>query len=1165
MSSQPKQLSSPFSTGGGGTIFENRVQAAFVVLMLTKGVCPCLPSWPIFSVKLQGRYSGFSTDDVIVFARDKGTDREAKLIAQIKHAPSITRGDSQFAEVINSAWTDFKNPEVFNYNYDALGLITGPLSATDTYDVREMLEMARSSQDSTDFFDKVRLANFSSVEKQDKLEVFRHHLTISNEGICPSEDELWHFLKSFFLLGYDLEIKVGASVSLLQTLIGVASECDVEKVWLKIVDEVQARNPRSGVLTLENLPRELRDFFGVKLPPQMLAPQLTQALLKTPPRELTVTAFIGAWDENSVGDREFIQCFTGMDFATWQEKIRDLWLNSPGTFQQRDGRWTAADRKDLWDQEAPRITDAQLERFKSLAVSVLLERDPKLELPPEERYAASLYGKERSYSGNLRRGVAEGLALLGTRRDSLTTCSGAKPEAMVFAAVQEILSGADWERWTGLNDVLPILAEAAPRAFLDAVEFALNSKDGAFSKVFGQERSGIAGDNYMTGLLWGLEALAWAPDYLMAVCRILTQLSAIDPGGNWANRPGNSLTAILLPWLPQTYAPTQKRHDAMRLVVKEEPPVGWTLVLSLLPKLHAVSFPSHKIKWLSLLVPEGWTERVPPSQYWEDVLEYSRMALTLAGNEPAKLSELVGRYFRLPVEARNALRERLLSEEVLRLEDSDRFILWSALMKLTSNHRKFADSDVWKVPEGALEELDAIADRLQPTAPVIRHKRLFGGTDGDLYTRKGDWEEQQKELEIKRKEAIREIYVEGGLPLILDFAKNSYAPSIVGLITGFVEEWSVDQGVLPALLEAGSKSLNEFARGYVWGRYKIGKWQWVDSLGMRDWSVTAKGTFFACLPFCEGSWTRVGTCLGAEEGAYWQKASANLYESESGIEIALDKLIEYGRADAAIQCIHTDSKRFKSPQILRALKSLRENNQIDEYAIGELITLLQDDASVNEGDIRALEWGFLPILGEFHSGQPLSLYRWMAEDPEFFCEIISTVFRSTKDEEVIEVSDSAKKKAESAYRLLFEWCVPPGSLRDGSFDGIALMNWIKSVKEKCIETGHWEVAAIQIGQVLFNAPRDENGLWIDSVCEVLDAKDHDHIRRGFSTAVFNSRGTFTYTAGTAEMELADYWKMRAEEAENKSFSRLGDTVRKLSESYRFDAEREAKSSPYERM
>jgi len=47
MNTTTKQLSNPFSTGGGGPTFESRVQAAFVALMLTKGVCPCLPSWPI--------------------------------------------------------------------------------------------------------------------------------------------------------------------------------------------------------------------------------------------------------------------------------------------------------------------------------------------------------------------------------------------------------------------------------------------------------------------------------------------------------------------------------------------------------------------------------------------------------------------------------------------------------------------------------------------------------------------------------------------------------------------------------------------------------------------------------------------------------------------------------------------------------------------------------------------------------------------------------------------------------------------------------------------------------------------------------------------------------------------------------------------------------------
>ena len=127
MSTTPKQLSNPFSTGGGGAIFESRVQAAFVALMLSKGVCPCLPSWQIYKVKLQGKYSGYATDDVIIFARHESLDREAKLIAQIKHSPAITKADTSFAEVIQSAWSDFQNPSVFEYGYDALALITGPL------------------------------------------------------------------------------------------------------------------------------------------------------------------------------------------------------------------------------------------------------------------------------------------------------------------------------------------------------------------------------------------------------------------------------------------------------------------------------------------------------------------------------------------------------------------------------------------------------------------------------------------------------------------------------------------------------------------------------------------------------------------------------------------------------------------------------------------------------------------------------------------------------------------------------------------------------------------------------------------------------------------------------------------------------------------------------
>ena len=62
-----KKLSNPFSTGGGGGHFEAQVQASFVALMLTAGSAPCIPNLPISKIKLQGKFAGYDTDDLIIF------------------------------------------------------------------------------------------------------------------------------------------------------------------------------------------------------------------------------------------------------------------------------------------------------------------------------------------------------------------------------------------------------------------------------------------------------------------------------------------------------------------------------------------------------------------------------------------------------------------------------------------------------------------------------------------------------------------------------------------------------------------------------------------------------------------------------------------------------------------------------------------------------------------------------------------------------------------------------------------------------------------------------------------------------------------------------------------------------------------------------------------
>jgi len=165
--------SNPFSTGGGGVNFEIRVQAVFVTLMMTGGFAPCLPAWPINKIKLQGKYKGFDTDDLIIFTKSPDGEKERKLLGQIKHSISITEDNKEFGKVIQAAWNDFKNPKLFTKESDAIVLITGPLSVSDINDVRIILEWARDSEDASDFLTKVNLVNFSSNAKRKKLRAFQ--------------------------------------------------------------------------------------------------------------------------------------------------------------------------------------------------------------------------------------------------------------------------------------------------------------------------------------------------------------------------------------------------------------------------------------------------------------------------------------------------------------------------------------------------------------------------------------------------------------------------------------------------------------------------------------------------------------------------------------------------------------------------------------------------------------------------------------------------------------------------------------------------------------------------------------------------------------------------------------------------------------------------------
>lgn len=372
MSTNNKKLSNPFSTGGGGGHFEAHVQASFVVLMLTGGFAPCMPCWPISKIKLQGKFAGYDTDDMIVFVEKAGSNQKFKILAQIKHSINITENDKVFGEVIQAAWNDFKNPSLFTINRDAIVLITGPLSKTNVNDVRTILEWARHSENAEEFIMKVELTNLSSVSKQNKLRAFKINLKNANGGNPVSDEVLFEFLKHFHFLGYDLDIKAGVTLSLLNSLIGQYSLENVQSLWSQLVDEVQSANKNAGTISPESLPDDLQNAFRQRIheviPKEFLSGQLPSDKpdWNQHPQAsyLLIANLIGAWNEKSAADLEVVSQLANEGYSSWIPKIREILLQPTSPITLKNGRWRVTERKVLWQALGKRLFYDNLDKFK---------------------------------------------------------------------------------------------------------------------------------------------------------------------------------------------------------------------------------------------------------------------------------------------------------------------------------------------------------------------------------------------------------------------------------------------------------------------------------------------------------------------------------------------------------------------------------------------------------------------------------------------------------------------------------------------------------------------------------------------------------------------------------------------------------------------------------
>jgi hypothetical protein len=1163
-----RQLSNSFSSGNGGARFEARVQASFVVLMLSGGCAPCLGNSLIKKIKLQGKVNGFETDDFIVFAEDGVSGRARRLLGQVKRRIAVSRGNGAFESSLAAAWRDFQNPNAFDCNRDVLAIMTGQLNAIDASTLLWLSAQARKGDNADEFFARVHQSRFSPPKTARKLSVISEIIQKHSEGRAPSRDEIRDFLSVLQVLSYDLDGEFGVVLPLLYSHISQFNRACPHWIWPRIVEFVETWDQDAGTIDWEHLPSDLKEVFQVRRvvsisPIEEERPIATR--WNTHPRasQLAIASLIGTWNERNFADSEVVAEALNVNYANWSEEARQIVLMPDTPLSIHGTTWRVRTPERLWPQLAACLFDSDVERFCRIAQRVLLTSVSFDDVAISDAYVHVGHQGRHRYSLEMRSRIADGLALLGSNPALCRRCSADQIYNSCFLLVEAVLGKEDWVRWAQMNDVLPRLAESSPAAFLAAIEAAISQKNCPFEPLFALEKAGVYGRNYLTGLLWGLEILAWDELHLVRVCVLLAELAGRDPGGQSLNRPAQSLVSILLPWCPRTLASATKQKVAVQTVLAEQPNVGWKMLLQLLPGGQSTSrgsttprYRHHEAKCRE--------NTVSMDEYKEMVLAYTNMAVEVASLNYHRLADLIGRFTHLPSTCTDALLQRL-EAVAASMPEAGKALIWQALNDLLA---KRCNTDV---PENdplnnAMASLCSIAATYTPVNLVARHQYLFDRDIFSLADLRGDVEAGIHKVVEERNAAVAEILAAHGIAGVLKLADGATYTEDIGQSLATVGDPAIDTELLPAFLESDGGWQRTLLEGFILQRIRRNTSKWLDQLPIETWSTRQKVELLKKLPFTDFAWNRAAAWLGVHEEEYWKAAVVNPWHGEKDFTVAVGKLADVGRPLAAIPCLGVMVRGSQKPSPSQCIDILHKARHSDEKAgkrdpldFAEIITFLQELPTVSESVLAELEWAYIDYLIRDNRAAPKTLEHRLAKDPSYFCEVLGYAYRAanenaTGDRETAEDRD----RASIASRVLHCWTIVPGTTAsDGSFNGCEFKRWFQRAMEISAATGHRSIAMSIIGRLLTYAPPAPDGLFIArDIAAILNEPSNEELRISYRTQLYNSRGIHRVDpTGAAERQLAQLHRRNAESVEDQGFHRFATALRELASTYDREADR----------
>ncbi|WP_146084428.1 helix-turn-helix domain-containing protein [Rathayibacter sp. AY1C1] len=867
---------------------------------------------------------------------------------------------------------------------------------------------------------------------------------------------------------------------------------------------------------------------------------------------------------NESGDHEAIELLTSKSWIDIQRVLLGLHHDGYTVFIPSGNSWQLSDPIRTAQLLLPRLTTADIDIWRNSVEQILLTADPYEGMDSTERIHAMIKGVRPQFSSELRHGVALSLAMASASGVSIHGLG--EMDQAVEKIVANLFSVPSGDRpsstWLSISSELPLIAEAAPNAFLDAVEEDLARREPLLADLFEDQTSDspFGSSSTHTELLWALETLCWSPDYFHRSATALAQLARIDPGGTLSNRPPRSLINVMCGWARQCGAKTKEKIALLRTLSNSMPDTMWPILIGLLPETHGIVMPPHAPTY------KNWTSE-ESEVFYDDWSVFTsgvvRIATEITTGDPVKWAQLVDKYENLPPHLRTELLQSLLDD--LRSPEwstTNNYDLWRKLDEVIRRHEEFAEAE-WAMGAGQLDELRKVADAVASDHDPRRHAALFewrshfGGLNFDD-------EGFDQSLQEARRSALSAVLSQGiealeSLASIVENA-NAFGWELAAKATG-----ELDDAVLGWLVDHGD-ALRSCALAYLQERLRLEGWNWIEHMKniILQLEPKAQSYFANVLPFSEEYWSRLDELTPAVKDAYWSRPNPYLKNQDEYLEAA-DRLLEsghpWGAASVVSHYMHDDARTPDVSIVKRVLAELIQasepmpNQSMSPYFIEQLIKFLE---RTTPDDPELIQFEFV-LFGLLHDNESdLAIYRALSSNPANFVAIIRSLYRS--EHETIQVESAAHNRAANrSYEILHHWNAIPGQRADGSVDFDKLQDWVRAARIDLEESGHASIGDEQIGEMLSASPLGSDGIWpAEGVREIIEAVGSVRLESGLQVGLFNRRGITVrapFEGGAQERALQERY-LEMSKTLSPVYFRTSRLLREIAASYGQDALRE---------